>query len=152
VYHDFERGTISPAAFHVAIENHLSVVIPYPEFLLIWNDLFTQKTDMEAFVREMKRKCRIAALSNTNTLHWSYLQEKFDIISEFDDYFLSFQLRCRKPEKAIYQHALDYYKLPPEKIAYIDDVPSFVAVAQSMGIQGYVFTTLSDIRRRISIP
>ncbi|MGA2090405.1 MAG: HAD family hydrolase [Endomicrobiales bacterium] len=150
LYHDFEQGTVTPAELHKALEHHLSFTIPYPEFLPIWNDIFSAKPDMEEFIRDMKTKCRIAALSNTNELHWNYLKEKFDIMNIFDDYFLSFQLHCRKPQEVIYSKVLDYYKVSPETIAYIDDVPSFISVARNLGIQGHIFTTVDDVKQWIS--
>jgi HAD superfamily hydrolase (TIGR01509 family) len=148
LYHDFEKGNIAPVDFLAAIESQLSFTIPYAEFLPVWNDIFTLKPEMETYVRQMKRKYRIAALSNTNELHWAFLKEKFDIMRIFDDLFLSCELHCRKPEEEIYKKALDRYKLPPGRIAYIDDVPAFVAVACGLGIQGYVFKSVEDLKEQ----
>lgn len=150
LYHDFERGRITAADFHRALQHTLGLVVSFNEFLPIWNNIFTQKPDMEQLVRETKRRFRIAALSNTNELHWNYLRQQFRIMHSFDDYFLSHTLHTRKPEEKIFNAVLAYYGLAPNRIAYFDDVPEYTAAARERGILAHVFTTVEEARALIN--
>lgn len=146
LYHDFERGAITPAALHAELQRTLSFTLPYEAFVPLWNDIFTRKPEMEAVVRAAKGKCRIGALSNTNELHWEFLRSNFDIMNEFDEYFLSHQLHCRKPEEAIYRKVLERTGVPGERIMYIDDIPAFIAAACRAGIRGVVFESPRQVQ------
>ena len=46
---------------------------------------------------------KLYILSNTNALHFKYLKNKFKILSEFDDYILSYRSGHRKPNPIIFK-------------------------------------------------
>jgi putative hydrolase of the HAD superfamily len=50
-----------------------------------------------------------------------------------------------KPEEKIYRAALDAAQCPPQDCFYIDDIPAYVAAAQSMGIPSHTFTNLREL-------
>lgn len=150
IYHDFERGHISAADFHRALKSVLGLEMTFNEFLPLWNNIFTAKPDSEQLVRDTKKRFRIAALSNTNELHWNFLKQRFRIMHSFDDLFLSHTLHARKPEDKVFTAVLSYYGLQAARIAYFDDVPDYVAAAREHGIQAHVFTTADAARALIN--
>lgn len=150
LYHDFERGHITAADFHRSLNTALGLEMDFNEFLPLWNDIFTPKPDSEQLVRDTKRRFRIAALSNTNELHWNFLKQRFRIMHTFDDLFLSHTLHARKPEEKIFSAVLSYYGLQAGRIAYFDDVPEYVDAARAHGIQAHVFTSADEARALIN--
>jgi putative hydrolase of the HAD superfamily len=61
---------------------------------------------------------------------------KFELLDEFDAFFSSCYLGLRKPERKIYQVALDVLQRDPEETVFIDDREENVAAAVSLGIHG----------------
>lgn len=150
LYHDFERGNITAADFHRGLKSALGLEISFAEFLPLWNDIFSAKPDSEQLVRDTKRRFRIAALSNTNELHWHFLKQRFRIMHAFDDFFLSHTVHARKPEEKIFSAVLSYYGLQAGRIAYFDDVPEYVDAARARGIRAHVFTSADEARALIN--
>ncbi len=58
-------------------------------------------------------------------------------LHEFVDFFIvSSFVHFRKPDEDIYRVALDVAQVHPEHVAYLEDRPMFVEVANSLGING----------------
>lgn len=62
--------------------------------------------------------------------------KKFDLLDDFDAFFSSCYLGVRKPDRKIFQIALDVLERDPEHAIFIDDRPENVAAAASLGIHG----------------
>ena len=62
--------------------------------------------------------------------------KKFNLLDDFDAFFSSCYLGLRKPDRKIYQIALDVLQRDPERAVFIDDRPENVAAAASLGIHG----------------
>lgn len=88
-----------------------------------------------ALVKDVKdRGYRVCVLSNTIFPHAEIIREK-GWYAPFDDVFLSYELKMRKPDKGIYQYVLDAIKMKAENCLYIDDLPENLIPAQGLGIQ-----------------
>lgn len=59
---------------------------------------------------------------------------KFGLLEDFDGYFSSCYLGLRKPDRRIYQVALDVLQRDAEETIFIDDRAENVAAASSLGI------------------
>jgi putative hydrolase of the HAD superfamily len=91
---------------------------------------------------------KLAILSNTIEPHAKALKEK-GIYSGFDYVFLSHELGMRKPDPAIYEHTLEALKTTPEATIFVDDDPANVEVAESLGINGVVYTDADSVIEKI---
>lgn len=94
-------------------------------------------------VRELKAKGgRIFLLSNTsvdlyNNYHRSpWMKELFEI---FDGLIVSGVIKKTKPNKEIYEYALDTYKLDASETIFIDDNEKNIEGCRAVGIEGYLF-------------
>lgn len=66
-------------------------------------------------------------------------------LNTFVDFFISSCfVHVRKPDEDIYRIALDIAHVPPEEVAYLDDRPMFVQIAESLGIRGIHHTGYAD--------
>jgi putative hydrolase of the HAD superfamily len=61
---------------------------------------------------------------------------EFNLLDDLDAFFSSCYLGLRKPDRRIYQVALDVLQRDPEEVIFIDDRPENVAAAASLGIHG----------------
>ena len=78
----------------------------------------------------------LATVNNESRAMNEYRLAHFRLIDLFDAFFSSCYLGLRKPDRRIYQGALDVLQRDPEDCIFIDDRPENVAAANSLGIHG----------------
>jgi putative hydrolase of the HAD superfamily len=78
----------------------------------------------------------LATVNNESRIMNEFRLIKFDLLDEFDAFFSSCYLGLRKPDRKIYQVALDVLQRDPERVVFIDDRLENVAGAASLGIHG----------------
>ena len=89
--------------------------------------------------KRLKKKYRIALLSNISAPHLKYLKKNFLIFGVFDWIFASCEMGCMKPDPAIYRKVISVLGVKPGEIFYTDDRPELVETARRLGIKGFVF-------------
>jgi putative hydrolase of the HAD superfamily len=147
---DYDTGRISSREFHRRVLEHFGLNLPFPRFRQIWNEIFDPLEDMEEVVARLAQRYPLYMLSNTNELHFQYIQEYFaSLLSYFRAFILSYQVGSRKPEPQIFQALLRQAGLPPEQILYLDDREDFVAVARSHGLVAWHFVTPREFKERL---
>jgi len=149
----FETGLVEPRDFVAQTSAILELKVGYDEFRQIWSSIFTDELVPESMLEGLRRKYKLVLVSNTNALHFEMLSVAFHhLLRHFDHLVLSHEVRAMKPRPEIYQAALDYAGCPPEECFYTDDIADYVAAARSMGIDGVVFESCSqlegELRRR----
>jgi putative hydrolase of the HAD superfamily len=86
---------------------------------------------------EMLRRARVAGIRTcllSNSWGDGYPREVFDEL--FDGVVISSEVGLRKPDPAIFQHALELIGLPAHECAFVDDIEHNVRAAESLGITG----------------
>jgi putative hydrolase of the HAD superfamily len=78
----------------------------------------------------------LATVNNEARALNEFRLKKFSLLDEFDTFFSSCYLGLRKPDRKIFQIALDVLQRDPERAVFIDDRPENVAAAVSLGIHG----------------
>jgi putative hydrolase of the HAD superfamily len=78
----------------------------------------------------------LATVNNESRDMNEFRLAEFNLLDEFDAFFSSCYLGLRKPDRRIYQVALDVLQRDPEEVVFIDDRPENVAAAVSLGIHG----------------
>jgi putative hydrolase of the HAD superfamily len=79
----------------------------------------------------------LAALSNTNSLHWSRMREELSILEHFERAFASHELGLRKPSLEIYVHVLREMGMTPAETTFFDDTEANVEAARRVGMRAY---------------
>lgn len=78
----------------------------------------------------------LATVNNEARALNEFRLKKFGLLDQFDAFFSSCYLGVRKPDRRIYQIALDVLQRDPERAVFIDDREENVAAAASLGIYG----------------
>jgi len=117
-------------AFGSAIEARLPVLYP----------------DIGGTLRALRdRGYRTGLISNTGRTGGRFLrpvQDRLGIGGSFDVRIFSDEVGVRKPDRAIFQAALDKLSLAPEEVVHVgDDVVADVAGAKSIGMRAVWFNT-----------
>ncbi|MBC7863822.1 MAG: HAD family phosphatase [Bacteroidia bacterium] len=134
----FEKGLKTPQE----ISSHVSACIQHEisltDFEKAWDVLYLDLySGMEELLVELKRNYRVIALTNTNEIHAKVWRKKYaNALSHFEKILSSHELKMRKPEKEIYQAAIDFLGMNPQEIIFLDDLPENIKAANEMGITG----------------
>jgi glucose-1-phosphatase len=148
----YETGLISTQEIYERVTKLLETPVSFEHFRDMWVTLFRIESDTGGallsarFFRELKQRYQLVALSNTNEMHFEYLTRSLPLVNEFDDYVLSYRVQAMKPDRRIYQAALEITGCTPEELLFVDDLPENVAAAREMGIRSILFVGEEQLR------
>jgi len=102
---------------------------------------------------------RLAILSNTNSLQWGYITDgRFPILAmgrpkcAFDWAILSFEVGAMKPDRAIFDTAIERAGVAAHEVFFCDDRPENVGGARAVGIDAVQFVNadqlIADLSKR----
>jgi epoxide hydrolase-like predicted phosphatase len=139
-WHRLERGEITLAenrALNKAALEAAGIEIPPPPPGGAPMIQFLPSAPMVALVHELHAAgCRLGVLTNNVLEFREGWRSLMDFDSYFDDVVDSHEVGLRKPNPAIYQLALARLGADAGRTAFLDDVPTNVAAAESVGIRG----------------
>jgi len=89
-------------------------------------------------------------LSNTNEIHIPIFEKKFqNALKCFEKRFYSNEIHARKPEIRAFEIVLDYLKISPEKIIFLDDKQKNIEIANSIGMNGILVENFEQMRKEL---
>lgn len=136
----YERGEVSSEQFHRRFTAELELDVSYEDFGRLWGDMFQPEPLIgDAVLEALARERRLLLLSNTNELHFEWLQARYPLLGRFDDFVLSHRVGVMKPGAEIYEEALRRADCAPNECFFTDDQPGNVAGARRAGIDAEVF-------------
>jgi len=150
IINDFDVGKVSPPEFFQSVKEYLDLSISFEAFLPIWNNIFVEDQEVSRIVLSLKGKWRLGLLSNTDPLHFNYILSKFPMMKTFDKWILSCEVGFKKPAIEIYQKAMEWASVEPQKILFIDDMEKYVEVAISLGMQGIHFISAEQLKEELA--
>lgn len=145
----YETGKMSTEEFFLSLKRELGLSLSFEEFQPIWNEIFWENVEVSDIIRSLKGRKRLGLVSNTNPLHFDYVLSTFPILRVFDRWVLSHEVGYKKPAPQIFQTAIEWAGVLPEKILFIDDMENHVRVAQSLGIQGIHFLSPIQLKEEL---
>lgn len=106
--------------------------------------------DMEALVRELKAKgYGLYVCSNASVRLPSCYKEVIPAVECFDGLLFSAEVKCLKPQKEMYEHFFNRFRLKPEECYFIDDLPMNIEGAKACGMDGHCFAdgSMENLRK-----
>lgn len=139
----------------VSDEVHIEALLKYCKSDLTIDDFYDVYfnfddllfSDTVNIIKELKKKnYTVGLLSNLRLMDFNRHKaqlEQFD----FDYLFLSYEMKCIKPNKEIYEKVINTIGVEPENIVFFDDRQENVDAAREIGIEAYVATgnTIKDV-------
>jgi HAD superfamily hydrolase (TIGR01509 family) len=131
----FESGRCTATQFATGVVEDWSLGISAEEFLDSFRGWavapFPGSLEL---VRATKAHARVGCLSNMNVLHWEDRVSSWGLAELFEFPILSFRLGLIKPDRKIFERAIDTVGCPPGQILFLDDSAINVQAARSAGI------------------
>jgi putative hydrolase of the HAD superfamily len=111
---------------------------PYPEMIKLVAGL------------KARHGLKIAVVSNEGRELNAYRIREFKL-DRFVDFFISScYLHVRKPDKDLFQLALDIAQVPVRQVAYIENTPMFIRVAEGLGIRSILHQDTRSTRAKLA--
>ena len=106
--------------------------------------------DLIRFIRAHRTGTKMGLLSNGWPSTRRFLNEQWHIADIFDDMIISAEVGLAKPDRRIYQLALDRLGVEPEHTIFVDDIDDNIQGARELGIHGIHFqdpqTVLEELK------
>jgi putative hydrolase of the HAD superfamily len=157
IYRQLSRGTLTTDEFLDTFAGNYHIPrsdVTRQDFVAVFEEALTPMPGMnDLLTRLSERDVTLAILSDTVEMFAS-AREKLGYFKYFDRQFLSFQTGYSKPNPLAYQAVIDYYKIKPGEIYFIDDKPANLEAAEKLGMSGIVFTNtqlLSEALENLNI-
>ncbi len=118
------------------------------EFMFAQSEPFPETIE---WAKEFKKQSSLpfAVISNEGRELGDYRIRAFHLKEFIDLFIVSGSVGLRKPDRAIYQLALDLFQVRPEEVLYIEDRLCLVEAAQELGIQTIHYKNLEETRRAV---
>lgn len=107
-----------------------------------WFDLASPAIDHSwRLLRALRDKAvPVFALSNFGDDIWDRASEHYEILKEFDRYFISGKLGHVKPYNRIYEIVEEESAIEPDRLLFADDREDNIAMARARGWKTHLFT------------
>jgi FMN phosphatase YigB (HAD superfamily) len=100
-------------------------------------------------INSLRTRYRIGLLSNAWSEIRKYIENDWDIANVFDDMIISAEVGLAKPDRRIYQLAVDRLGVLPEQAVFIDDVLGNVEGARLAGLASIQFQDPSQVQAEL---
>lgn len=156
-FSDYECGRISTEAFRRQLRSRLAATVTDEETDRIWNSMLVSiPQEKQALLEELTRHYRLFLLSNTNELHWQHCTEHVfrangkDVLSCFDQTFLSFRMGMAKPDVEIFSTVVREAGLEASETLFIDDAPANCTAAGQAGLHALHYRPGTGLRQLLN--
>lgn len=146
-YRDLERGLSSFSSFHQLLQSRAGYRGSVEDFRAVWSDFFEGPVDgIEEVLDRARREYRVAFLSNSNEVHAEAIPKAFpQLFRQGEPFIFSHLEGCSKPERRIYERAMEILDSRPDETIFVDDLRENVQAAIALGIRAYQFTTAAAL-------
>lgn len=149
---DWQEGRLSPHDWHRHVEKRFGSKLSLEQFVEAWNHaLDPEPIQDRSFLEKLRRKYRLAVLSNTDPLHVAYMERTYDFFASFPARIYSCRVGARKPSPLIYKEALRACKTRAEEAIFIDDVAEYCRAAERLGMQSIVFQSPEQLQADLRV-
>jgi putative hydrolase of the HAD superfamily len=138
------RGQLPGDALRVELNARLGGALDPERWFELWNCHFTINDAMVAQVERLLGRVRLVLLSNTHDQHMAWLRPRLPILERFDGLVLSYEVGMVKPERGIYEKALQLAGVLPWRAVFFDDVERYAVAAGLVGMHGRLFRSAHE--------
>jgi glucose-1-phosphatase len=146
----FGLGLLSRDEFAERFVRDWGVNLPPERFLEAFRSWSTSLLPgAEELLASLRPRFRLAALSNSNELHWERNTNDLGIDDLFDVAISSHQVGFCKPDPRIYRAALRRLDVSPDAVMFFDDAPANVVAASRLGMRAFQVNGVEGVRQRL---
>jgi putative hydrolase of the HAD superfamily len=143
----FERGEMTSLEYlsYFREKFQLPESLTLEELTRWWIVPFTPNEPVLNMLPKLRRQTKIFLLSNTNAIHIGALENAYRILPRLDGAILSYEVGFLKPDRKIYEIALERAGVRANKSIFIDDLKENVEGAKSIGMRAHQYLSTADL-------
>lgn len=104
----------------------------------------------DEWIDTLKNKnVRVLFLSNLSETLYLDCKKELDFLNKMHGGILSFEAKCIKPDKKIYEKLIEEYNLTPDKCIFVDDRETNVTSGINVGFNSILFTSYEETNDKI---
>lgn len=150
VRHPLGRGALSAAAFHRLLVEQAGADQDWDVFYLAFCQGLRRDDAALRFASGLAgRGVPLGIVSNTNAAHVQWLHDNLPELALFRSVVWSSSAGLLKPDRAIYELAIQQMALLPAQMLFIDDLEENVVGARSAGLTGLVHRHWDETQQAI---
>jgi epoxide hydrolase-like predicted phosphatase len=146
----YESGRIGTDEFLSELNKRLGTDIGRDEFTQLFTHTFRENQHMAELLQKLKKQRPLYLLSNTNEVHYEWLQSNFAVARHFDALILSYKVGSSKPEETIYRHVLELSGMNASDCLFIDDLQANIDAAARVGMNTIHFNGVEPLKEELS--
>ncbi len=133
--HSLEMGDIQPEQFIERAGERVGYRGTPEKFRNAFEDVFTLNEPIVEFIEfRAEEGADLFLLSNTNGIHVPFFTKEYPVFSLFQQAIYSHEVKCMKPDPAIFQLAIEKLGLVPQETVYIDDSAANCEAGREAGL------------------
>ena len=148
--HDqYERGIMNNEDWFITYKESLPqpCCLKRSDFWNAWKLLLGEEKNTVNILEALNKQYSIWLLSNTNPKHiQDEIEKRYLFPSLVNGAVYSFDVGVRKPEKEIYEIAMQRANANPQECLFIDDLLENIQAAKQIGIEGIHFRSSEQLK------
>ena len=152
VHNEYEKGNLTNKEWFFAFRESLPqpCCLKETDFWKAWSLLLGKEKKTVDLLSVLSQSHSTWLLSNTNPKHiQDEIEKKYLFPSLVDGAIYSFNTRCRKPDRQIYDCLLESSQVDPEECIFIDDLMENVEAARLFGIHAIHYSNYNLLSKEL---
>jgi len=142
----FRIGKLSSGEFWRIVSEKLKIgPDKISEIREIWHGSYKPNEGMKELIQNLRKKYKVVAFSNTMKERMDYLDRKYDVLKDFDNFVFSFQHGMTKRDPNFFKKMLEIIKADVEDCLFIDDKEIYLETARSLGMKTVLFKDIGGL-------
>ena len=153
----FENGDIDSEEFHHQLSAHAGMDIPMEAVVKAWKSIISRPPQYKMdYILNLRKKYKLYLLTNNNPIliDWARTGDFTDaglpLTHYFDKLYISYEMKCTKPGRLIYEKLIDDSGINPSETLFIEDGLRNINTARELGFQIYQAQNGEDWREAIT--
>ncbi len=138
IFKAYQIGQCDDATFITALISEFKLDKSPIEMTRLWQ-IWVGETyiGIKEALTTLRQNHTIACLSNTNALHWAWLENHIATASYFDYSYASHLIKAAKPDPESYHIPIQGMGISPSDIWFFDDTMENIEAAKAVGMQAF---------------
>lgn len=147
--HKSERNEITELQFLREFFRQIGINNEPREAMRLRRALTKEKPKIQAFIRQLKRRYRIAFATNNAQTEFEGNNRKFHYYDLFDYGIASFMVGARKTGPKIFKNIIEHFNVAPEEVVFIDDSEKNLIVPKELGMHTICYVSLEQCKKEL---
>lgn len=146
----YRRGKLTREEFWDAAAKKLGIKSDIvPEIEEIWHSSYEPIEGMMKLIAELSRDYKLIVFSGNIKERVEYLDRKHDFKRYFQDFVFSYDYGVSKEDIEFYDALVSKLGCRPSEAVVVDDVPKFLEMAKSKGLNTIKFESAEQLRAEL---